>query len=177
MTSLSFDVAFPDDNRDHGRLPVEVRRSNLTLVATSVVGSSVDLEPGEYRVASRLPSGQQLSAVVSLGSEHTAVVLKPDDEDDDEPAADEPLQLEAMGAAPNGLSLHFTAGNVLSGDLETLETLDEVTPTEEGLPFFAGEARPVYLALWQSGARERTRAVPVNAGSSVRIRFVRSGGA
>ncbi len=60
-------------------LPVEIRKSNFTLVARGLSSQAIELEPGIYHVVVKLPNGQELyDQVQILEDKDTKAVLTPE---------------------------------------------------------------------------------------------------
>lgn len=83
MSKLHFVCQFTSFELSSLDLPIEVRKSNLALVARSRSSQTVELKPGIYHVTAKLPAGQELYNQVQVdeGTDAT-VVLSPDPEDE-----------------------------------------------------------------------------------------------
>jgi hypothetical protein len=133
MSKLSFEIKFNSQNMlTYTGIPVEVRRPNLTLAATSLTSETIELEPGSYYVTAKLPAGQELYDHVEVkeGS-FTKAVLKPDLEDES-PHEWQASQhylvsqrmgikapkgiLESLGGEPAEAKLRCVEGNILNKD-------------------------------------------------------------
>ncbi|MDZ4820667.1 MAG: DNA/RNA non-specific endonuclease [Planctomycetota bacterium] len=80
--TLSFQTHFHSIELSSLELPVEVRRSNLSLAVRGRTNGTVEVDPGEYLVICRLPAGQQLISHVEVkAGERIPVDLKPSEGD------------------------------------------------------------------------------------------------
>jgi hypothetical protein len=75
MSKLEFKINLTSGEVDVSDLPVEIRRRNLTVAATSIASQSVELEPDTYVVTARLPAGQVLEKRVVIRQGQDATVL------------------------------------------------------------------------------------------------------
>jgi len=66
---LHVSIDAPSDLRAGAGLPVDVRRLDLSLVASTVSGGSLALEPGRYVVLTEMPDGRSASTVVEVEAE------------------------------------------------------------------------------------------------------------
>jgi hypothetical protein len=117
MSKLHFKLDFGSSELISLDLPIEVRKSNLALVAQSTTSQSVELEPGTYFITTRLPAGQELSNQIKMrkGKDET-VTLTPELEDR---SPHEWLEVQHyLGSLPTNL--------YQSSELEVLGPGDEV---------------------------------------------------
>ncbi len=82
MSTLRFVCKFHSMEMQSLTLPVEIRKSNYSLVRRALSNESVELPPGTYFVSAQTPSGQQLTNQVTLGegdSRTVALYLEQED--------------------------------------------------------------------------------------------------
>lgn len=85
MNQLHFKCDFKSSAMRFLDLPVEVCKSNLAIVARSVISQPVEVPPGTYYVSVKMPAGQELFGEVKVGKRSKKVVevtLAPDPEDE-----------------------------------------------------------------------------------------------
>jgi hypothetical protein len=171
-------------------VPVDIRRPNLTLVATVLSTASAEVEPGTYYVSARLSGGRVLrgQTVVRAGQTQT-VVLTPDD--DEEPGAPLPRSAtggrtrrgtppqaahaaapaEARNTGPASVAVRLLAGNVLAGQGAPIDADRwSMTQSEAGAELTVpGENRPYLIQIWQRGRLPANMVVPTSAGYPCRL--------
>jgi hypothetical protein len=106
MASVSFRLEFKTDELRALDLPVEVRKTNSTLIARALSSQTVDLPPGKYYATACLPAGQRLISPfeidnVSAGTS-IVVTLAPDPEDESPHEWEEVSHYLARPAASGG---------------------------------------------------------------------------
>lgn len=132
MSKISFSCNFKSSELQSLALPVEVRKSNLALVAQTLTTQSVDLEPGTYYVTAKLPAGQELfNQVTVVEGKPDIVTLTPEPEDESphewlevdsyitgwQPATPSSASsLEGLGPQNVVAKLRAFSGNVLLGE-------------------------------------------------------------
>jgi hypothetical protein len=80
---LSVGVQFRSSEFQSGLdLPVEVRRSNMSLVAAGLTAHPFDVPEGDYVVLAHLPAGQQLISKVTVSANGGSVQLAPRKEEE-----------------------------------------------------------------------------------------------
>jgi hypothetical protein len=131
VSHLSFKPEFESDRLAGLDLPVEVRKTNLALVATGRTSQRIEVPAGDYHVIANLPGGQKMQGYVKLGEDDQKEVQLRVDQDEVAASPDEEESryiwgsgtqwnppaltrgLEAMGAGREAKLRLFT-GNLLS---------------------------------------------------------------
>lgn len=148
---LSFDIDLEEGGAIHPEIPVEVRKSNLALVARVLSSRSVDIAPDTYYVTAMLPSGEELfDRVVVAPGEEATVRLAPEPEDVSAESEDAPFiydwrgvakgagplrgvtALEGLGPASPDVKLRAFQGNILRGEFESENDFISSVEQEEG---------------------------------------------
>ena len=133
MSELNFKCNFHSYELNTTDFPVEVRKSNMALVAQTNTSQSVQLEPGLYHVSARLPTGQELYNNIEIGDETSYTVDLYLDQDQESPHEHEEVQrflvgiptvstkfnkgLEALGPMELRASIRSFTGSPLDGPL------------------------------------------------------------
>jgi hypothetical protein len=77
MTRLRFTTLFESDQLRGIQLPLEIRTADLALVAAILTSDSIDLKPGMYVVAAKLPAGHEIKRVIEVGAVDETIDLMP----------------------------------------------------------------------------------------------------
>ncbi len=75
MSNLSFQVKSKSAALRRSDLPVEVRKADFALVASSHVSKSVPVSPGTYFVSTSLPSGERSFTQVEIPEDKDATAI------------------------------------------------------------------------------------------------------
>jgi hypothetical protein len=132
MSTLHFKTNFHSFELQQLIVPVEVRKTNLALVAKGVSSEPLEISPGTYHVSARLPGGQEMYNRVTIEQpgDYTVVLeLDPEDVSPSETqeiprfivgnevitALVSPQKLEALGAAGHPAGLRAFKGSPMHG--------------------------------------------------------------
>jgi hypothetical protein len=77
MTRVRFTTGFRSDLLRGIELPVEIRTSDSTLLRRLMSSESIDVEPGMYVVATKLPAGKEIKRVINVTDREMTVDLMP----------------------------------------------------------------------------------------------------
>jgi len=100
MSELRFATNFHSRELQSLALPVEVRKSNLALVARALSTQSVSVEPGIYHVTAKLPAGQELYSQVTVQEGVPATAMLELDPADVSPSESQEVQRYILGQQP-----------------------------------------------------------------------------
>ncbi|MGH9970325.1 MAG: hypothetical protein ACREBG_21390 [Pyrinomonadaceae bacterium] len=188
MSKLSFEIQFRSANDLSTSIPVEVRRPNLTLAATTLASDIIELEPGQYYVTARLPAGQELFDYVEVmeGRENKAVLESdPEQESPHEWQASQHYlvaqrqrsvrglesSLESLGGESVEAKLRSIAGNVLNEDYVITEpTKWEFSYSDElAESTIHGTNKIQFVQLCQTNAPALNMALPAYSDLSCKL--------
>jgi hypothetical protein len=116
MSELNFKCNFHSYELNTTDFPVEVRKSNMALVAQTNTSQSVQVEPGLYHVSARLPTGQELYNQIEIGGEANYTVDLYLDQDQESPYEHEEVQRFLVGIPT--VSTKFNKGLEALGSME-----------------------------------------------------------
>lgn len=189
MSKISFSFNFKSHELRSLILPIEVRKSNLALVAQTLTTQSVDLEPGIYYVTARLPAGQELfNRVTVVEDQADTVALAPEPEDESphewlevdsyitgqSPASSSSVSsLEGLGTQKIVAKLRAFSGNVLLGETTARDDQAWLIPRSaqsQGVAkfdLFPGDVR--FVQLLQPGISPLNVALPISPLTSPQI--------
>jgi hypothetical protein len=195
MTKLSFEIKFRSGNElSYVDVPVEVRRTNMTLAATGLSSESVELEPGDYYVTARMPAGQELYDYVNLvEGQPNKAVLSPEVEDESPHewhasqhylvAQRTALKtaggvLEELGGVPVEAKLRRIQGDILNGAYEISEPPNWNFDYGDGLAVCTvrGTDKIQFAQLLQPDAPALNMALPAFREFDCRLNVVRQPG-
>lgn len=136
MSLLKFNCNFHSYELQTTDFPVEVRKSNLALVAQTNTSQSVQVEPGLYHVFTRLPTGQELYNHIKIGDEPSYTVDLYRDKDQESPHEHEEVQrfLVGMPYRPSTIKgdLELEGSNQLRASLRSFTGSPIQGPLSEG---------------------------------------------
>jgi hypothetical protein len=129
VSKLRFQPIFHSSEMQQLVLPVEVRKSNLALVATALTSDSVDVTPGTYHVTATMPTGKEFYNQVAVENEAVYTIELYPDAEDASPHESEEVQhyiveqkagwdsgaLESLGVPDYWGLLRVFQGNLLQG--------------------------------------------------------------
>ncbi len=144
MSQLNFSCRFHSGELQTTNFPVEVRKSNMALIAQTNTSQSLQVEPGLYHVIAKLPTGQELYNHINIGSEPSYTVDLYLDKDQESPHEHEEVQrflvgmpsissnlrkgLEPLGPPEFQASLRSFTGSPLQQDLISPGPIPQMSP-------------------------------------------------
>lgn len=76
--NLKFELEFKTGEFSELELPIEVRKSDLELVARPLSSETVSVEPGTYLISAELPSGQKITRFEEVSAGNNSITLAPE---------------------------------------------------------------------------------------------------
>ena len=136
MSELNFRCNFHSYELTTTDFPVEVRKSNMALVAQTNTSQSVQVEPGQYHVLVRLPARQELYNHIQIGSEPSYTVDLYLDQDQESPHEHEEVQRFLVGIPT--VSTKFNKGLESLGPMDLWARVRSFTGSLLGGPLSPG---------------------------------------
>ena len=125
MPKLTFALDFKTDTLKTIDVPVEIRRIDSALVATTLVSQSVELPHGRYYASARMPGGQRLVEPFEIVANPVELRLAPDVEDESPHAWEETAHYLERPKRPRSAQVgnvrakvRVFSGNALAGRMD-----------------------------------------------------------